>query len=227
MRKDVERLQDIYSLAEDDARSDFAVLGWPNAVDVGRRFEALLSAIDFGAYSRQKPLRLLDVGCGLGLLLDWLKENGHLPSVDYTGADLSSPMLQAAFGRWPAQRFELRDIRDQPYAPDCFDFCIISGIFTANNGNSYDETQALARELLKAIWPSVRLGLAFNSMSKHVDWERDDLHHWPLDDIMAFCKRELSRHVTFKLDYGLWEVATIVRRQPLPMLSKTPARWGQ
>jgi hypothetical protein len=62
-------------------------------------------------------------------------------------------------------------------------------------------------------------------MSKHVDWERDDLFHWPLDDIMAFCKRDLSRHVAFRLDYGLWEGATFVRRAPLVAASKTPRRW--
>ena len=118
-----------------------------------------------------------------------------------------------------------RDVRDDPYRNDAFDFCIVCGLFTVKNGNSYEDTRALAQGALEAVWPSVKIGLAFNSMSKHVDWERDDLFHWPLDDIMAFCKRTLSRHVSFKLDYGLWEVATIVRKEPLPCLSKTPVRW--
>ena len=42
---------------------------------------------------------------------------------------------------------------------------------------------------------------------------------------MAFCKQKLRRHVSFKLDYGLWEVATIVRKEPLPPFSKLPKRW--
>jgi hypothetical protein len=101
----------------------------------------------------------------------------------------------------------------------------VCGIFTVKSGNTYDETVALAQDTLKAAWPSVEVGLAFNSMSKHVDWERDDLFHWPLDDIMAFCKRDLSRHVSFRLDYGLWEGSTLVRKQPVLRSSKVPPRW--
>jgi hypothetical protein len=39
-------------------------------------------------------------------------------------------------------------------------------------------------------------------MSKHVDWERDDLFLY----ILAFCKRDLSRHVSLRL---LWSVGSV------------------
>lgn len=228
MRKDVEDLKNAYRVVEGDGRTDFEVLAWPpSAEGLARRYETLLSPVDFGAYSRHRPLRLLDVGCGLGLLLDWLAENELLDRVDYTGVDLSIPILDEVRRRWPDRRFDFRDIRDEPYSKDCFDFCVFCGIFTSKNGNSYQETLALAQGLFRSVWPSTRLGLAFNSMSKHVDWERDDLFHWPLDDIMSFCKSDLSRHVSFKLDYGLWEVATIVRKEPLPSRSKSPGRWDR
>lgn len=225
MRKDVEDLRRIYCPVGEDGRTDVEVLRWPNATDMVSRYEAMLSPLDFEAYSTEAPLRLLDVGCGLGLLLDWLAENQLLDRVDYTGVELSQPMFDAVTKRWPDQRFHFRDIRDQPYPESSFDFCIVCGIFTVNNGNSYEDTVALAQEVLKSAWGSVTFGLAFNSMSKHVDWERDDLFHWPLDDIMAFCKRDLSRHVSFKLDYGLWEASTIVRKRPLQASSKKPERW--
>jgi hypothetical protein len=83
----------------------------------------------------------------------------------------------------------------------------------------------MAQDTLKAVWPSVTIGLAFNAMSKHVDWERDDLFHWPLDDIMAFCKTDLSRHVRLRLDYGLWEVSTIVLKSPAARLGSVPVGW--
>jgi hypothetical protein len=63
-------------------------------------------------------------------------------------------------------------------------------------------------------------------MSKHVDWERDDLFHWPLDEIMAFCKANLSRHVSLRLDYGLWEASAFVRNAPIPRNSRMPGRWS-
>jgi SAM-dependent methyltransferase len=226
MRKDVERLSDIYPPLDAAIGSDFEALGWPaKPSDLAARYATLLSPIDFSNYSKDEPLRLLDVGCGLGLLLEYLTANSLLDRVDYTGVDLVDWILKEARRRWPRHRFDQRDIRDQPYPDDAFDYAIACSIFTVKHDNTYAETVALAEGTLRAVWPSVKLGLAFNSMSKHVDWERDDLFHWPLDEIMAFCKRDLSRHVTFRLDYGLWEAATLVRKEPLPGLSKVPLNW--
>jgi SAM-dependent methyltransferase len=225
-RKDVERLSDLYPRRDAAIGSDLDALWWPaKPSDLAARYAVLLSPVDFSDYSKDEPLRLLDVGCGLGLLLDYLTANSFLDRVDYTGVDLVDSTLKEARRRWPRHRFDQRDIRDEHYDRDKFDYCIVCGVFTAKHGNTYDETRALAQDTLKAVWPSVKLGLAFNSMSKHVDWERGDLFHWPLDEIMSFCKRDLSRHVTFRLDYGLWEAATLVRKEPLPRLSKVPLNW--
>jgi SAM-dependent methyltransferase len=226
MRKDVERLSEIYPPLDAAIGSDLDALGWSTKPsDLAARYAILLSPIDFSNYSKDEPLRLLDVGCGFGLLLEYLTANSLLDRVDYTGVDLLDSMLKEARRRWPRHRFDQRDVRDERYDDHEFDYSIACGLFTVKHGNTYHETRAFAQDTLKAIWPSVKLGLAFNAMSKHVDWERDDLFHWPLDDIMAFCKRDLSRHVTFRLDYGLWEAATLVRKEPLPRLSKVPVNW--
>jgi SAM-dependent methyltransferase len=225
-RKDVERLSEIYPPRDAAVGSDLDAVGWPaKPSDLAARYEVLLSPIDFSAHSKDEPLRLLDVGSGLGLLLEYLAANSLLDRVDYTGVDLLDSMLTESRRRWPRHRFDQRDIRDEPYDDDEFDYCIVCGVFTVKNGNTYHETRAFAQDTLKAVWPSVKLGLAFNSMSKHSDWERDDLFHWPLDEIMAFCKGDLSRHVSFRLDYGPWEAATLVHKKPVPRLSKVPSRW--
>ena len=224
MRKDVEKLAELFPRR--DAKSDLDRLGWPpKPADLASRYAVLLSAIDFDQYSVDRQLKLLDVGCGLGLLLDYLTVNSLIDLVDYTGVDLVQPILEEAQARWPGQRFHLRDVRDEPYGNDAFDYCIVCGIFTIKSGNSYDDTVAWAESTLKAVWPSVKVGLAFNSMSKHVDWERDDLFHWPLNEIMNFCKRDLSRHVSFYLDYGLWEAATLVRKAPKRPHVNVPPGW--
>jgi SAM-dependent methyltransferase len=226
MRKDVEILAELFPRHDETYKSDLDVVGWSGmSSDLATRYATLLSGIDFSRYSRSNPLKLLDLGCGVGLLLDYLATNELLERVEYTGIDLADPMLAEVRQRWPAHRFEKRDIRDQPYEKDAFDYCVICGVFIARHRNTYETTLALAQETLKSIWPSVKVGLSFNSMSKHVDWEREDLFHWPLDDIMAFCKRDLSRHVTFRLDYGLWEGSTLVRKAPLLSVTKVPPTW--
>ena len=225
MRKDVQNVAKYFSRQDAKAGRDIDLLRWPNAPDMALRYATLLSAIDFTQWSAERPLKLLDFGCGLGLLIEYLSANSLLDRVDYTGVDLLEPMLEEARRRWPGHRFDRRDVRDEPYGAEQFDFCIVCGVFTAKYSDDHGETLELAQDTLKALWPSVKLGLAFNSMSKHVDWERDDLFHWPLDDIMAFCKRDLSRHVAFNLDYGLWEVSTLVRKAPLRRPAVVPAHW--
>lgn len=227
MRKDVEKLAARYTASLVTHGVSPKGLMWPNAEDLATRFEVLLGAIDFERYNHANRVRLLDLGCGPGLLLDYLAENKLLDCVDYTGIDIFDATLVEARLRWPAHHFELRDIRDCPFEANLFDYCITCGVFTGRFDVSYFEMEAMAKETLKAIWPSIRIGLAFNVMSKHVDWERDDLFHWPLDDMVAFCKANLSRHVSLRLDYGLWEASAFVLKTPIARSSRVPHAWSE
>ena len=225
MRKDIQKLTVTYTAALREHGATPKGVLWPNAPDLGARFETLLGGIDFDRYRPTNRIRLLDLGCGPGLLLDYLAANTLLDRVDYTGVDVLEAALDEAQSRWPQQKFELHDARDQPFPANHFDYCIACGVFTGRFELSATEMTAMAQDTLKAVWPSVTIGLAFNAMSKHVDWERDDLFHWPLDDIMAFCKADLSRHVRLRLDYGLWEVSTIVLKSPAARLGSVPVGW--
>jgi hypothetical protein len=71
---------------------------------------------------------------------------------------------------------------------------------------------AYFRQLLQRVYPLAGRGLAFNVMSKHVDWERDDLFHLPFDQVAAFLRAEISRNYVFRADYGLYEYTTYVYR---------------
>ena len=198
---------------------------WPNAPDLAIRFEVLLGGARLDKSTATRPVRLLDLGCGPAFLLDYLAANQADAHVDYTGVDVAEVMIGHARARWPDHRFELRDVRELPFPDEAFDFCIACGVFTARFGNSYRTMVDFAQSTLSAIWKSVQGGLAFNVMSKHVDWERDDLFHWPLDDIMEFCKASLSRHVILRLDYGLWEASVTVLREPVRLTSLVPQPW--
>jgi SAM-dependent methyltransferase len=225
MRQDVKRLAETYSRALFAHGATAQGVLWPNASDLAIRFEALLGPIDFSRFDDNNRVRLLDLGCGPGLLLDYLAENHLLQRVDYVGVDVFEATVEAARARWPGWRFELRDVRDTPFEPEAFDHCVVCGVFTGRFGVSYRDMETMARETLTAIWPSVVGGVTFNVMSKHVDWEREDLFHWPLDDLMAFCKERLSRHVAIHLDYGLWEASVYVRKHPALRRSRIPTQW--
>ena len=54
------------------------------------------------------------------------------------------------------------------------------------------------------------MGIAFNVMSKDVDWERDDLFHLPLSELSSFLSKNLTRRYIIRNDYGLYEYTTYV-----------------
>jgi len=198
---------------------------WPNAADLATRFEVLLGPWLPESGVGARPLRLLDLGCGPGFLLDFLQQNGLRSHVKYTGVDINAAMIDIARARHPSDRFMLRDVTEAPFEANHFDVAIMCGVLTVRFGNTYAEMETFAKETLSAVWSGVQRGLAFNVMSKHVDWERDDLFHWPLDEIMKFCKAELSRHVSIRLDYGLWEAGVFVSREPASTRAVAPAAW--
>ncbi len=198
-------------------------LGWPNAADLEARFATLLSIVD-GAPAEPRPV-VLDVGCGPGLLLDYLLATRRLDAVEYHGVDLSAMMVQAAQLRWPSEDFATRDIVAEPVPDQSVDFVIMNGVLNVKLELPQDAMVGMAQALILAAFKAARVGVAFNVMSRHVDWERPDLFHWGFDELAAFLKARVSRHYAFRADYGLYEYAAFVWREPRRPPAVTNAWW--
>src|SRR5690348_4328639 len=70
---------------------------WPSARDLETRFSVMLGLLDS---LPGRPV-VLDLGCGPGLLVDYLVASGRLGAVAYRGIDLSARMVEAAKARLP------------------------------------------------------------------------------------------------------------------------------
>ena len=88
------------------------------------------------------------------------------------------------------------------------------GLFTVKGDLGDDEMWDFTTGVIRRLWPITRKAIAFNVMSKQVDWERDDLFHLPLDPLADFLTRSLSRHFVIRSDYGLYEYTVYVYRGP-------------
>lgn len=183
---------------------------WPNAEDLATRFEVMLGVMR----PSDRAASLLDLGCGPGLLADHLARAPRAFPVDYAGIDLSEPMLEAARAAWPGLSFERRDILAEPLADLSVDYVILNGVLTERVSTPREEMIAFATDLLAAAFSAARIGIAFNVMSKLVDWEREDLFHWGFDEMASAVAPRLSRHMTIRADYGLREYTTYIYREP-------------
>jgi SAM-dependent methyltransferase len=185
---------------------------WPNVPDLAVRFDTLLGLLD-GAAPQPRPM-LLDLGCGPGLLLDYLRATGRLETVEYRGIDLSPAMVAAARVRWPDRDISCRDVVKNPLPEQSVDYVIMNGVLTEKQTLSHEVMAGIAQELIVAAFTAARVGIAFNAMSRHVGWQRPELFHWGFDELSAFLRERVSRHYAFRSDYGLYEHTTFVWRAP-------------
>lgn len=181
---------------------------WPNASDAEKRYRIMLEVIRPGA---EAPVTLLDFGCGASHLYEYMARSG-LNHIEYNGLDLSEKFIQLSRSKFPFNTYYCLDILSEDGGLLQFDYIVMNGVFTEKRELSFDEMLAYFKRVLKKAFAKANIGIAFNVMSSHVDWERDDLFHLPLDALASYLTRELTRNFVVRNDYGLYEYTTYVYR---------------
>lgn len=183
---------------------------WPNMADLSKRFDVLLGVV--------KPsdtiIQLLDLGCGYGALVDHLQHRQLLHKFNYHGMDISSKMIAAAQLQHPAINFSQRDILVDHQQSDSYDYILMNGLFTEKQSLPHTKMCDFLSRMLHTSFHMAKHGIAFNVMSHHVDWQRDDLFHLPFDELVTILQRECSRHFVIRADYGLYEYSVYVYKHP-------------
>ena len=104
----------------------------------------------------------------------------------------------------------LMDILEDSTTLPCFDYIIINGVFTQKLEMSFDQMFDFFKLLVQRVIIKAVKGIAFNVMSKYVDWEKDEAFHLPFDILSDFLCKSVSRNFVFRHDYGLYEYTTYV-----------------
>ena len=108
---------------------EYRVLGWESEEAQRIRFDIMISSICLD------NKKILDVGCGMGNLLDYLKQKGI--KAGYTGVDILQSMIELAESKNPDANFYCLDIfKDNIFKKGSFDVVYASGIFNLDLGNN-------------------------------------------------------------------------------------------
>lgn len=185
---------------------------WPNEADLKKRFIVMLDLC--AHYLDKNPIKILDLGCGYGALLDYLISSNQLAKYEYHGIDASSKMIDSAISKHPSSNFEVRDILVDQLPQKSFDFVVMNGLFTEKQTLSASEMESFFVSMITAAFQASRYGIAFNVMHFHVDWQRDDLYHLPFDHMAMLVQKYCGRHLSVRADYGLYEYTVYVYKQP-------------
>ena|SRR6266480_822580 len=182
---------------------------WPKKKDAETRYRVMLDIIR--REDEGRTVRLLDFGCGASHLYEHIKARENR-NIIYSGLDLSDKFVQLSRNKFPHNAYYCADLLDGRAEIPSFDYIVMNGVFTEKNALTFDEMFSYFKHLVTRVFEKAEIGIAFNVMSKHVDWEREDLFHLPFDLLAAFLKQQLTRNFVIRNDYGLYEYTTYVYR---------------
>jgi len=162
---------------------DHQAVGWGSSESQRLRFGVLLEVGDVRRAS------ILDVGCGIGHLVDYLSEAGF--GGNYRGIDLLEEMVAEARRRHPDRRFEIADVGAAVGVSA--DYVVSSGLFTFADRERLHGT-------VEAMFAASSKGTAFNSLSAWAEkQDAGEFHADPLETV-EFC-RTLTPWVVLRHDY--------------------------
>lgn len=180
---------------------------WTKEEQVEFRYQTMLELVNFREKSFQvtKQVSLLDYGCGLSHLYEFI-QNNNINNIEYTGLEISNKFFNESKQKFPKNNYILGDIlKDNNLLQNKYDYIVMNGVFTEKRNLSYEDMFEYFEKMITRIYSYCNKGIAFNVMSKQVDWEIDTLFHVPMDDMANFLTKKISRNFIIRNDYGLYE----------------------
>jgi len=158
---------------------------------------------------RDPDASVLDLGCGYGDFLTFLRTIGHRGP--YIGCDIAPAMISAAralHGEGPDRVFHLGATPPVPA-----DYAVGGGILNVIRGADTGAWAAHVDTVITTLARSARRGFGFNMLSLNSDPERrrPDLFYADPVAVLGCMIQRYGRHVALLQDYGLWEFTVLVR----------------
>ena len=187
---------------------DRCVLQW---LLFGPSHRALIGRIK--AVARDRPVKILDVGCGTGVFAARVRE--ALPKAHVWGVDLVAEMLQKGAERWRHHAAHVQPVQGDserlPFADGTFDF-----ITCANSFHHYPHQDRAVVEMHRVLRPGGRLMI--------IDGYRDAPWGWFIYDVCVAGVEGAVHHASARhfrqlfAQAGLHAIAQKVHRGAAPFL---------
>ena len=148
---------------------------------------------------------ILDVGCGVGGLYDYLNEQGV--DCDYSGFDISEDMIRYAKNKHQevSDRFILHDILHQTTEKK-FDYVISNGPMNIKLANGVNDSMVCA--LVEQMLALSRIGIALSMTSALTEKPNSGTYYFDpitiLAKVLIFCKNTRLDHTYLPHDFTIF-----------------------
>ena len=170
---------------------DRGILQW---LLFGPSHRALIKRIK--AVAADRPIKILDIGCGTGILAAKLRDS--LPLCKVWGIDLNAEMLGQGRERWQRNAAHVQavqgDSEQLPFDADVFDF-----VTCANSFHHYPNQAKAVAEMNRVLKPGGRLMI--------IDGYRDAPYGWLIYDVCVAAVEGEVHHASSRQFRELFEQA--------------------
>ena len=144
-----------------------------------------------------KSLVLLDWGCGLGDLLEYLRFQGFTGT--YIGADINKEFIAEARKKYADDSNASFFVSDSPQdaVPLKYDYCMLSGVFNI----ALTDTEAELKKTVQVLYAGARRGVAFNALSTQAKEKNPEHFYADPFALSEWCAREVTPYVALRHDY--------------------------
>lgn len=140
---------------------------------------------------------ILDIGCGSGEFLTYLRGLNY--KGDYCGVDFIKNFIDHNIKKFKhdsnASFLEKNIIVDE--FESNYDWVFLSGVFN----DIRDDSDNFFFKIINKMYKSAKKGIAFNSLSKYVDYEDESLYYTYPDKTLKYCIENLSKYTILKTNY--------------------------
>lgn len=183
-------------------------VGWKNSTAQTIRFDQISSL-----FGRDELFSINDLGCGLGHLMEYLKDRGQNFS-HYYGYDLMDEMVKQCNELHNHCQKSTFKLIVESNEMDTHDYTVASGIFNLKHGASDSEWLQYIQHTIEIMWKKSTKGVAFNMLTFYSDetHKRKELYYSSPEEIFSFCARNITRNIALLHDYEQFDFTVILRK---------------
>jgi SAM-dependent methyltransferase len=151
---------------------------------------------------------ILDYGCGLGYLLDYLIKLKLNEKCTYTGYDILPNFIKSCKTKFKNGTFKL--ISENENFNEKFDIVFASGVFNIKSHHSEFESKEYAFTRIEKLFSITNEVFICDFPSQYVDFKQSDAQHFGVEELLGFCTDKLSRRFILRHDLLPYEMTAIV-----------------
>ena len=150
---------------------------------------------------------ILDVGCGLGHLCDYMRNLGWKGK--YTGIDINPDMVAAARERLPNDELICLDVLTEHF-DNQYDYVICGAAI--QHKPTYENPDEYFEKMITKLFSIAKKALSFDIFSGRVDYKDDDKLYIEPIRLLQVCY-SLSDRIVFRNDYRPYEIVVYIFKE--------------